>query len=95
MLIATDIQRNIIFQLWKKVKEKATHLHYFPTFEALELKVHESLIQFENTPKEVLALFGMYYQLDQAACLALTCIFFLNTISNDQRDTIGAVATEL
>ncbi len=58
---------NPIEKLWKKVKEKGTHLHYFPTFEALKLKVHESLVQFENTPKEVLALFGMYYQLDQAA----------------------------
>jgi hypothetical protein len=58
---------NPIEKLWKKVKEKGTHLHYFPTFETLMNKVHESLMQFKSAPKEVLALFGMYYRLDQAA----------------------------
>jgi transposase len=51
---------NPIEKLWKKVKEKGTHLHYFPTFEALKIKVHESLMLFENAPQEVLSLFGMY-----------------------------------
>ena len=39
---------NPIEMLWKKVKEKGTHLHYFPTFEALKDKVHESLALFEE-----------------------------------------------
>lgn len=55
---------NPIEKLWKKVKEKGTHLHYFPTFETLKVKVHESLIQFENVRSEVLSLFVMYHELD-------------------------------
>ncbi|MCP5018104.1 MAG: IS630 family transposase [Ketobacter sp.] len=58
---------NPIEKLWKKIKEKGTHLHYFPTFDALMNKVHESLMQFKSAPKEVLALFGMYYKIDHAA----------------------------
>lgn len=58
---------NPIEKLWKKVKEKGTHLHYFPTFESLTHKVHENLMQFKSATKEVLALFGMYYSIDQAA----------------------------
>ncbi len=34
---------NPIEKLWKKVKQKGTHLHYFPTFDSLKKKVHESL----------------------------------------------------
>lgn len=30
---------NPIEKLWKKVKQAGTHLHYFPTFESLILKV--------------------------------------------------------
>jgi transposase len=48
---------NPIEKLWKKVKEKGTHLHYFPTFEDLKNKVEEALLLFKNTPKEVLSLF--------------------------------------
>lgn len=51
---------NPIEKLWKKVKQKGTHLHYFPTFDALKEKVHESLDLFENASKEVLSLFGFY-----------------------------------
>ena len=51
---------NPIEKLWKKVKEKGTHLHYFPTFQALKNKVEEVLLYFENTKQEVLALFGLY-----------------------------------
>ncbi|MCP4041371.1 MAG: IS630 family transposase, partial [Gammaproteobacteria bacterium] len=47
---------NPIEKLWKKVKEKGTHMHYFPTFESLKKKVHESLEFFDYTPKEVLSL---------------------------------------
>ena len=48
---------NPIEKLWKKVKQKGTHLHYFPTFEDLKNKVEEALLIFKNTPKEVLSLF--------------------------------------
>ena len=51
---------NSIEKLWKKVKEKGTHLHYFPTFQALKNKVEEVLLYFENIKQEVLALFGLY-----------------------------------
>ncbi len=54
---------NPIEKLWKKIKEKGTHLHYFPTFESLVEKVHTALIQFENAPSEVLSLFVMYNKL--------------------------------
>ena len=51
---------NPIEKLWKKVKEKGTHLQYFPTFDALKDKVHETLSFFENAKQEVLSLMGMY-----------------------------------
>jgi transposase len=53
---------NPIEKLWKKVKEKGTHLQYFPTFEALKDKVHETLSLFQNTAREVLSLFGLYHR---------------------------------
>jgi len=58
---------NPIEKLWKKVKQKGTHLHYFPTFESLKSKVIESLAFFENAPKEVLSLFGFYDDLNVTA----------------------------
>lgn len=54
---------NPIEKLWKKIKEDGTHLHYFPTFEALVNKVNEILPMFENAPEEVLPLFGFYREL--------------------------------
>ncbi len=48
---------NPIEKLWKKVKEQGTHLHYFPTFDALKDKVEQALLEFGNTPKQVLSLF--------------------------------------
>jgi transposase len=51
---------NPIEKLWKKVKEKGIHLHYFPTFESLKEKVHETMSFFDNAKKEVLSLFEMY-----------------------------------
>ena len=51
---------NPIEMLWKKIKEKETHMHYFPTFESLKKKVTEALLRFENMRDEVLSLFGLY-----------------------------------
>ena len=51
---------NPIEMLWKKVKEKYIHLHYFPTFESLKEKVNEALLGFTNLKEEILALFGLY-----------------------------------
>jgi transposase len=51
---------NPIEKLWKKIKEKGIHLHYFPTYENLKMKVQQSLEIFEDAPQEVLALFVSY-----------------------------------
>ncbi len=58
---------NPIEKLWKKVKEKGTHMHYFPTFESLKKKVHESLEFFDYAPKEVLSLFGFFEEMNATA----------------------------
>jgi transposase len=47
---------NPIEKLWKKIKQQDTHLHYFPTFEALAAKVEQALLKFANIPEEILAL---------------------------------------
>ena len=54
---------NLIEKLWKKIKEKETHLHYFPTFDSLKEKVSEALVDFENAKEDVLKLFGFYNNL--------------------------------
>jgi len=51
---------NPIEKLWKKIKQKGTHLQYFPTFDDLKIKVHEMLDFFLDAKKEVLPLFGFY-----------------------------------
>ncbi len=51
---------NPIEMLWKKIKEKETHLHYFPTFQSLKNRVNEALLHFGNMKDEVLSLFGLY-----------------------------------
>jgi transposase len=51
---------NPIEMLWKKIKEKETHLHYFPTFASLKRKVNQALVRFEDMRDEVLRLFGLY-----------------------------------
>ena len=58
---------NPIEKLWKKIKQQDTHLHYFPTFEALTEKVTQALLKFTNTPEEILALCGLPAELAQAA----------------------------
>lgn len=54
---------NPIEKLWKKIKEKEIHLHYFPTFESLVKKVEEAILRFENLSSEVLSLFVFYDEL--------------------------------
>ena len=58
---------NPIEKLWKKVKKEGTHLHYFPTFEALTDKVEHALLKFANTPAEILALCSLPTELVKAA----------------------------
>ena len=58
---------NPIEKLWKKVKEYGTHLHYFPTFEALKDKVEQALLDFNDAPSEVLSLFVKLKTADAAA----------------------------
>ena len=57
---------NPIEKLWKKVKQTHTHLHYFPTFEALKDKVDEALTFFHHAPEEVLSLCGLDELLEAA-----------------------------
>lgn len=54
---------NPIEKLWKKIKEKETHLHYFPTFASLKKKVSDALLHFEDLRSEVLSLFVFYNEL--------------------------------
>jgi transposase len=58
---------NPIEKLWKKIKQRETHLHYFPTFEALTEKVEQALLRFANIPEEILALCSLPTELAQAA----------------------------
>jgi transposase len=58
---------NPIEKLWKKIKQHDTHLHYFPTFEALTNKVEQALLKFTNTPEEILSLCSLPTELAQAA----------------------------
>ena len=58
---------NPIEKLWKKIKQQDTHLHYFPTFEALTDKVEQALLKFAYIPEEILALCGLPAELAQAA----------------------------
>ena len=57
---------NPIEKLWKKIKEKEIHLHYFPTFDSLKNKVEEGLLHFKDLKNEVLSLFGFYKNLAKA-----------------------------
>lgn len=54
---------NPIEKLWKKIKEKEIHLHYFPTFDSLKNKVEEALLHFKDMKNEILPLFGFYNKL--------------------------------
>jgi len=58
---------NPIEKLWKKLKQQETHLHYFPTFDALAGKVEQALLKFENAPQEILALCSLPEELALAA----------------------------
>jgi Transposase and inactivated derivatives len=58
---------NPIEKLWKKVKEKETHLCHFPTFQDLKDKVDVAMLRFQNLHTEILSLFGMYEKMEVAA----------------------------
>jgi len=47
---------NPMAKLWKKITQQETHLHSFPTFEALTAKVEPALLKFVNSPEEILGL---------------------------------------
>jgi transposase len=55
---------NPIEKLWKKIKEKGTHLKYFPTFDSLVGKVQESLDFFRLKKEEILSLFLNYNNIE-------------------------------
>jgi transposase len=56
---------NPIEKLWKKIKEKEIHLHYFPTFADLKKKVNEALLNFGDLKNEILSLFLFYDRLPE------------------------------
>jgi hypothetical protein len=58
-------------KLWKKVQQEGTHLHDFPTFEALADKVEHALRTFAHTPAEILALCSLPTAMAQAAEVCL------------------------
>lgn len=58
---------NPIEKLWKEIKKDGVHLHYFPTFNDLVVKVEEVLLKFGNSCRKVLSLFGFYCELTGAA----------------------------
>jgi len=43
-------------QLWKKSKQQDTHLHDFPTVEALTAQVEQALLKCANIPEDMLVL---------------------------------------
>ena len=57
---------NPIEKLWKKIKEKEIHLHYFPTFDPLKKKVNEALLHFGDMKEQILSLFVKYQKLSEA-----------------------------
>jgi transposase len=56
---------NPIEKLWKKIKEREIHLHYFPTFDALKNKVEKALLNFQDCKQEILKLFGFCNELSE------------------------------
>jgi transposase len=58
---------NPMEKLWKKIKQQETHLHYFPTCEALTEKVEQALLTFANIPEAMLTLCSLPTALAQAA----------------------------
>jgi transposase len=51
---------NPIEFLWRSVKRRATHNHYFPTFDVLIDTVEEAMVFFAAHPEHVLSLFTFY-----------------------------------
>jgi transposase len=58
-------------KLWKKIQKAGTHLHDFPTFEALKEKVEQTLVPCEHTPAEILALCSLPTELAKVASVRL------------------------
>jgi transposase len=58
---------NPIEKLWKQSKQHDTHLHDFPTFEALTATVEQARLTFAHAPKDVLALCSLPTELAMVA----------------------------
>jgi transposase len=52
---------------WTQITQPDTHVPYFPTFEALTVKVEQALFKFAHTPQDVLALCGLPTEWAKAA----------------------------
>ena len=53
---------NPIEFLWRTVKRRATHNHYFPTFEQLVNSVEQAMSSVAQHPEKVQSLFGLYLE---------------------------------
>ena len=53
---------NPIEFLWKKMKQRTTHNHYFPQFEALASSVENALAYFARQVEEIKSLMGLYVE---------------------------------
>jgi transposase len=51
---------NPIEHLWKKIKQEATHLQYFPEFAHWQAAVDRALLHFAQTPREITGLMVRY-----------------------------------
>jgi transposase len=75
---------NPIEKLWKKIKEKEIHLHYFPTFADLKKKVCEAILHFGGLKNEILSLFVFYNGLPEKNDGRLTLSFDIEiTVKNN------------
>lgn len=69
---------NPIERLWKKMRERYTHLKYFPSLESLKNTVIQAFCGFENMPEEILSLFTSYRKRSEALFQAITVTLNIN-----------------
>ena len=81
-------------KLWKKITQQDTHLHYFPTFEALTEQVEQALLTFTNIPEAILTLCGLQTELAQAAEVYVSINLFLACSSYTDWMSIRPTCTE-
>ena len=77
-----------IEKLWKNVKKEGTHLHYFPTFEALTDTLEHALLKFATTPAEILSLCSLPTEMTMRLKCAWPANLFLESyILSDEHES--------